>query len=345
MRSTISIRGVILFWLAAWVAVCAAAETGDGAMAPWREAVSESFQTYDVVLQPDELKPEWWAGAPSVVRDEQGVFWMACRMRSADLPRGLRGYEIRLLRSEDGISFEAVHRIRNDDVPMRGFERPALLLDPDTGQFKLYLCGPWQDGPWCILKLDDAPTPAQFDPATIRPVITARDKTYEREIRPHEYKDPVVIYAQGAYHAYVIGYLRRNERIYHFTSADGERWQPVGSHHTSIMPLAGWHDFFVRPASLLPVGAGYLFIYEGSRVAWHDPVYNICTGLGFTFDLHGVTDLTPQQPLVCSSTPSEQFATFRYSDWLWVDDEVWVYAEVATPQNYHEIRRYTLHVK
>ena len=34
---------------------------------------------------------------------------------------------------------------------------------------------------------------------------------------------------------------------------------------------------------------------EGSKTGWHDPVYNVATGLGFTFDLHRITDLTPEQ--------------------------------------------------
>ena len=35
------------------------------------------FQQYEVILQPDQNAPDWWAGAPSVVRDRNGVFWLA----------------------------------------------------------------------------------------------------------------------------------------------------------------------------------------------------------------------------------------------------------------------------
>ncbi|MBI1320352.1 MAG: hypothetical protein GC168_15600 [Candidatus Hydrogenedens sp.] len=292
------------------------------------------------VLRPDESKPEWWAGAPSVVRDEDGSFWMACRMRSADLPRGLRGYEIRILKSADGEHFEAVHHIKNTDVPIPGFERPALLRDPDTGRFKLYACGPWHEGPWSILKFDDADSPDQFVASTARPVIVPRAKDFERDLPPVEYKDPVVIHAEGAYHAYVIGYVRQNERIFHFSSPDGETWAPVGNPYEPIMPLSGWHDFFVRPASVLPIGAGYLFFYEGSKTTWHDPVYNLATGLAFTFDLHTLIDLTPDAPLAVSSTPNEHFSTFRYASCIEVGDELWVYAEVACPDETHEVRLY-----
>lgn len=297
---------------------------------------------YSVILRPDKSEPEWWAGAPSVARSADGVFWMACRMRSPEDPRGLRGYEIRILRSADGEHFETVHSIKREDVPIPGFERPALLIDPKTGQFKLYACGPWQSGPWCIIKFDDAATPAEFVANTARPVIVPRTKTYERDVPPAEYKDPFILFAEGAYHCCVIGYVRQNERIFHFRSEDGEQWTPVGNPYESMMPLSGWHDFFVRPACVLPTGAGYLFVYEGSKTTWHDPVYNIATGLGFTFDLHHVTDLTPNAPLAVSTTPSASFSTFRYSHWLRNGEEVWVYAEAACPDETNEIRLYRL---
>lgn len=309
---------------------------------PYGKMAAALAGPYSVILRPDKSEPEWWAGAPSVARGADGTFWMACRMRSPEYPRGLRGYEIRILRSEDGEHFEVAHSIKREDVPIPGFERPALIIDPKTGQFKLYACGPWQSGPWSIIKFDDAATPADFIANTAQPVIVPRAKLHERDVPPAEYKDPFIFFAEGAYHCYVIGYVRQNERIFHFRSEDGEQWTPVGNPYESMMPLSGWHDFFVRPACVLPTGAGYLFVYEGSKTTWHDPVYNIATGLAFTFDLHHVTDLTPEAPFAVSSTPSESFSTFRYSHWLRNGGEVWVYAEVACPDETNEIRLYRL---
>jgi len=305
-------------------------------------AIPTKFEDYKVILEPDEDAPEWWAGAPSVVRGPDGTFWLACRMRAADAPRGLRGYEIRILRSDDGIHFTPVHAIKREDVPIPGFERPALLIDPHTGLFKLYACGPWEGGPWHIIKFDDAEDPTQFDPKSARPVIGPQPQSYDRDIRPDGYKDPVIHYADGAYQCYVIGVMRRTERIYHFRSEDGETWAPVGSPYESIMDLEGWHDFYVRPSSVLPINAGYLFVYEGSNVKWYDPVYNIGLGLAFTFDLHHVIDLTPDSPLALSTTPSDAFSTLRYSSWLHVGNEMWVYAEAARPNQSNEIRLFRL---
>lgn len=305
-------------------------------------ALPEKFSSYEVILEPDQNQPEWWAGGPSVVRDSKGVFWLAARMRTADAPLGKRGYEIRILRSEDGARFTTVNRIRREDVPIPGFERPALLFDEATGKFKLYGCGPWKGGPWSILKFDDVANPADFRAATARPVIQPVPKTGDRDFIVEGYKDPVIVRAGGAYHAYLIGQHRGLERTYHYRSDDGDAWTPVGDAHVSMMELAGWHDFFVRPASVLALGAGYLFVYEGSHTSWHDPIYNIATGLGFTFDLEHVIDLTPSAPLLTSTTPSPQFHTWRYSSWLAVGNQIWVYAEVARPNRTNEIRLFKL---
>ena len=109
-------------------------------------------------------------------------------------------------------------------------------------------------------------------------------------------------------------------------------------------------------ASLLPtavtsaaVSPGYIWVEAESATDkreqtndWYDPVYNIATGMAFSFDLHDVIDLTPASPLIVSTTPSERFHTWRYSHWMHVDDEIWVYAEVARPNDSNEIRLFRL---
>ena len=309
------------------------------------------FESYDAVVEPDRDEAEWWVGAPSVVRDDEGTFWLAARMRMADAPLGQRGYEIRIFRSDDGICFERVHSLLREDVPLPGFERPALLRDANTRHFKLYACGRLTDG-WCIFKFDDTDRPDRFDAATARAVIEPLPREsrsasetigrYERPAPvPEGYKDPVIIHANGQYHAYVIGVMRDTERTYHFVSVDGDDWQAVGGYSRPMLNLEGWHNFAVRPASVLPLGVGYLFIYEGSDIRWPDPVYNIATGLGFTFDLDHVQNLTPDRPLLTSPTPG-RLHTWRYSHWLWVDDQLWVYAEVEKSNGAHEIRLFRL---
>ncbi|KAA3616318.1 MAG: hypothetical protein DWQ05_11305 [Calditrichaeota bacterium] len=343
MRENNSLYLVFLL-LALPVLLCAQEQKWDGPIpqiAPSLENFSAKFYDFEVVLEPDKNEAEWWAGAPTVARDKNGTFWMVCRMRSPEFPRGLRGYELRILKSKNGIDFTQVHFIHRTQIPIPGFERPALVLDPQTNKFKLYFCGPWQGGPWAIMKFDDVVDLTKIDPSTARVVIKAPARRYPRDVSVKEYKDPFIIFTDGKYHCFVIGYIRQNERIFHFESIDGEKWLPVGDINQPVMDLHNWHNFFIRPASVLPLSVGYLFVYEGSSSQWFDPVYNVGTGFGFTFDLHKITDLTRESPLALSSTPGD-FHTFRYSHWMWVDGEIWVYAEVARPNNSHEVRLYRI---
>jgi len=317
----------------------------------WAGTIPHKFEHWDVVAVPDRDEAEWWAGGPSVVRGDDGTFWMAARMRTAESPLGLRGYEVRIYRSDDGVQFEKALSIKREDVPIDGFERPALMKDPVSGKFKLYGCGPLAGG-WSIIKFDDAERPDQFVASSARPVITPLPKSgeqarhvgiYERgPYTPSGYKDPFMMYTEGQYHCFVIGSLR-TERVFHFMSDDGEEWNAVGDPSQPVMDLAGWHSFAVRPACVVPVNVGYLFVYEGASTRWPDAGYNIATGLGFTFDLHHITDLTPDNPLLVSPTPG-RLHVWRYSHWMWVGDELWVYAEVEKENGAHEIRLFRLSV-
>ncbi len=299
----------------------------------------ERFVEYRTVVEPDRDTAEWWAGAPSVCRDDAGTFWMACRMREGDSPRGRRGYEIRLLRSDDGERFEPVHGIRREDVPIPGFERPALLFDPVTGRFSLYACGPYDDGPWCVLRFDDAASPTEFVASTAQPVIAPEAPTANSRFNVVVgYKDPFILRGPDGLHCFAIGYDRA-ERTYHFRSLDGSSWEQVGG--GPALDLGGWHTFYTRPACVLPLGAGYLLVYEGSHPTWYDPVYNIATGLAWSADLRHFIDLTPDEPLLVSTTPGH-YLTWRYSHWMWAGGALLVYAEVARPNNTNEIRMWRL---
>ncbi|HNR36631.1 MAG TPA: hypothetical protein PKO36_15735 [Candidatus Hydrogenedentes bacterium] len=297
-----------------------------------RESLRRAFETYDVVLEPDRNEPEWWAGAPSVTLGADGAFWLAARMREGTSPPGERGYEVRLLRSGNGIRFEPVHAISREALGVRSVERPALVHDPHTGLFKIYLCATRAEGGWHILRLDDAADPARFDPGTARVVVEAPD-SWGTGIGPG-FKDPFVLWAEGCWHLYAIG-IDRVERVHHFTSDDGEKW--TGDPRNPIFDNGGWHNFYTRPACVLPMDAGYLFVYEGSHAQWRDPNYNIATGLAYTLDLSHVVDLTPQEPLVKSGTPGGNH-TWRYSHWLRTGGRLFIYAECARPNDTNEIR-------
>ena len=297
------------------------------------------FDRYTVIIEPDRDEAEWWAGGPSVVRGADGRFYLAARMREGDSPRGFRGYEVRLMAGDDGRRFEKVHSIKRESVNIGGFERPALVIHPDTGQFRLYLCAPMKqhDNFWGIFRLDDASDLSALDAATIRPVLepTAPRGPYGQRVG---FKDPTVFHDGQRWHMWVIGY-DSVERTYHFVSDDGDRWQADANN--PVLDAGGWHNFYTRPACVVAAAVGYFFVYEGSSHDWFDPGYNISTGLGHTLDLSRIIDLTPDAPLVRSTTPGD-YHTWRYSSWVPVGDEFFVYAEAARPNNTNETRLFVL---
>jgi len=294
--------------------------------------IAAALAHYETILEPDENIPEWWAGAPSVTRGDDGTFYLAARMREGRSPRGLRGYCVRILASPDGRHFTPIHELHRDVVGVPVFERPALARDPHTGRFKLYLCSGLERG-WTILKLEDAERPDQFDPQTVHRVLW-EDYPEDGLIYRTGHKDPFVFWDGAIWHMFTIG-TDRVERIAHHVSEDGEQWQSAGPQ--PVLENTGWHNFYTRPACVVPLRVGYLFVYEGSHLSWHDPVYNIATGLAYSPDLRTFYDLTPDAPLLQSTTPGS-CQTWRYSHWLPVENSLYVYFEAARPNNTNEIR-------
>jgi hypothetical protein len=303
------------------------------------DRLRDAFTNYETILQPDQHLPDWWAGAPSVLYDK-GKWYLAARMRDTLSPRGRRGYEIRILESQDGISFQKIHSIHRDDVGVHGFERPALLKDPETEKFKLYGCGEMKSG-WGIWKLNDVGNPREFDPKSCYPVIRP-SRTQEHTVKQGDhhstfiiqYKDPFIIRLYETWHMFVIGF-DRVERPYHYISQDGEQWSQFSSF--PILENTGWHNFYTRPACLLPLDIGYLLVYEGSNLNWRDPGYNIATGLSYTLDLINFHDLTPKKLFLASNTGTP-YKTWRYSHWLTINKEIWVYYETRNQDQTNEIR-------
>ncbi|MEM0076981.1 MAG: hypothetical protein QW768_02815 [Thermoproteota archaeon] len=291
-----------------------------------------SVSAYKTILEPDRNEPDWWAGAPSVIKDQNGKIWLAARMREGYSPRGFRGYEIRILNSNDGFKFNIVKKITREECGMKGFERPSILLDPKTGKFKLYLCGPHPNkGKWHIMKLDDVDDPKDFDPKSIKSVV---DPDNLGNLGAYGVKDPFVIFIGNEFHMFLIGGIGV-ERALHLKSADGEKWELAQPN--PILENIGWHNYYTRPACVLPLPIGYLMVYEGSHISWYDPSYNIASGLAYSLDLYNWIDLSPDKPLFTSQTPGS-YQTLRYSDFLVLEDRILFYYEAARKNNTNEIR-------
>ena len=319
------------------------------------EHLKRAMKEYKTILEPEKNEKDWWAGAPSVVLTTEGRFLLAARMREADSPRGRRGYEIRILESNDGESFSTIKKIHRDDANVSVFERPSLVQNPLTKKFLLFGCSALKSG-WGIWKMDEVEDPDQIDPSTLTPVLESKkdsdnvvpsgltnlDANHHQYVKINGYKDPFIFWEKInggidiVWHMFVIGY-DKVERPYHFVSktSRGENWELVSKQ--PILESSGWHNFFTRPACLLPLAVGYLFVYEGSNIRDFDPVYNISSGLSYTPDLKTYYDLTPKKPLFQSATPCD-YNTWRYSHWLRVKEEIYVYYESCRPNQSNEIR-------
>lgn len=294
--------------------------------------VVEALAHYVVVVHPDKLKAHWCAGSPSVLINSRNDVFMAVRMREADSQPGKRGYEIRILRSSDGIHFSPFCHFKREALGVAGFGRPALLKDPRSGKFKLYLCSRSRVG-WYIYKFADADDPAEFDPETIKPVLRT-ERIYSKHIEVLGYKDPVIFWHKDRWHMYACG-IDRIDRLHHFKSFDGELWEHVDP--LIFIDNSGWHNFSTRASCVIPLPVGFLIAYEGSHHTWNDPDNNVASGLAFSPDLIHATDLTPDYPLLQSTTPGEYF-TWRRSDWKIFRNKLYVYFEAALPYNATEIR-------
>jgi hypothetical protein len=180
-----------------------------------------------------------------------------------------------------------------------------------------------------------------LDPKTLHAVLLpevddrnfAEEKTHHSTY-PLQFKDPFIFRYGEYWHMVVIGF-DRIERTYHFMSSDGEVWEKVGN--MPILENTGWHNYFTRPACVVPMTVGFLLVYEGSNLNWWDPTYDIATGLAYSPDLLQFIDLTPKDPLLTSTTPSK-YITWRYSHWIPRGNQMFVYFEAARPNNTNEIR-------
>src|SRR5436190_19283543 len=89
----------------------------------------------ELVAAPPGAGPGYWAGAPSVVMGEDGVY-LAYRVRR---PLGAgRGYAVKVARSADGVRFETMCTLTREEFAAESLERPALVRSP-AGRWRLYV--------------------------------------------------------------------------------------------------------------------------------------------------------------------------------------------------------------
>lgn len=212
-----------------------------------------------VVAPAPAAGPGYWAGAPSVVLDDDGTYVLAYRVRN-----GHDGLDQTVVaRSPDGEAFTTVAVLDGRRFGANWMERPALVkVGPH--RWRMWVCmGSPVDDPgskrWWI-ELLEADDPAKLADAPALPGFPGDDL--------NAVKDPVVRLVDGRYHAWICCHLldipgaedRMNTA--YATSDDGLTWQ---WHGTVLSGREGeWDARGARVTTVLPDGR---VAYDGRATA------------------------------------------------------------------------------
>jgi hypothetical protein len=279
----------------------------------------------ELVVPPADPGPGSWAGAPSVLPDDEGVWWLAYRMRR---PVGQgRGYANVVARSADGVRFEPVARVTSDAFGAESLERPALVRTPE-GRWRLYVsCATPGTKHWRVELLEAA---------TVEELTGAEPRTVLPGSAAAAVKDPVVRFADGVWHLWAsvhpLDDPEATDRMTtdHAVSRDGISWTWRG---TVLAGTPGsWDARSVRISTVFLDGAGGWALYDGRASAeenWEER-----TGLARAADGRFTAD--PDGPLLASPYLP---GGMRYADAVALPDGTvrWFY-EATRPDGAHELR-------
>lgn len=284
-----------------------------------------------------------WVGAPSVTYDAGLDRYFLCyRIRE---PRPVRGGELRIAESSDGVTFKDIWSCTKEQLDSASIERAALVQTPEGG-YRLYLSyvDP-SDSRWRI-DLLEAETPADFNTAHRRGVLTAEQADAEGV------KDPWVVIVGGLYYM-TVSYAPRpsgaaSTEAMHGTqdvfntgiaksstglaiSSDGIAFEWKGE--LFAPSESGWDSYACRIGSLLYIPPVFTAFYDGSDTV--EDNYEERVGLAVSTDLSHFHRISVDGPALVSPFSS---GSLRYLDALHVKDEILYYYEYARPDGSHELR-------
>jgi hypothetical protein len=280
----------------------------------------------ELVVAPDDPGPGSWVGAPSALRDDDGIWWLAYRMRRP-IGEG-RGYANVVARSVDGVRFEPVVHLWSADFGAESLERPALVRTPE-GRWRLYVsCATPGTKHWRVA-LVEAATVGGLDRAVPVTVLPGSETA--------AVKDPVLRLVDGEWHLWAsvhpLDDPDATDRMTtdHFVSPDGISWTRRG---TVLAGTPGtWDARGVRISTVFlgADGDGWA-LYDGRATAeenWEER-----TGLARARGGRFTAD--PDGPLLASPHPP---GGLRYADAVGLPDGAvrWFY-EATRPDGAHELR-------
>ncbi len=298
----------------------------------------------DVIRDPLSNEDGYWVGAPGATFEpETEDFYLTYRIRR---PRGVvpdRGAEIRIAKSKDGIHFDDIWSGTKDQLSTTSIERCALLKHDSKWILYISYVDP-VDQRWRT-DLVRADSPEKFKLADVEPVLTAGD------IDAEGVKDPFILQVDGVYHMYLSYAIRVGDasasemhstsdayntgRILSATglatSDNALSWSWQGG---VFMPSeSGWDCYAARIGTVWKEGDQWLALYDGSADVSEN--YEERCGLATSDDLRTWHRVTVDGPLM---QPPHGKAALRYFDVLKVEDQQFIYYELALPDGSHDLR-------
>ncbi len=278
-----------------------------------------------VVVEPPGRGPGYWAGGPSAVLAEDGIY-LAYRLRR---PVGAgRGYAVVVARSAGGQDVTPLLTIRREEMGAESLERPALVRTPG-GRWRLYLsCATPGTKHWRVEVLEAA-HPAEFDTGRSQVVLPGDPKT--------GVKDPVIIYRDGTWRLWASCHPladpgEADQMVSDYaTSHDGLEWT---WHGTALAGRPGrWDARGARVSAVCYAGPAIVAYYDGRATAGEN--YEERTGIA-----------TGTEPAALTALGAAPFAEsphgghcLRYVTILELPGGGHrLYYEMARPDGAHELR-------
>jgi hypothetical protein len=277
-----------------------------------------------VVIAPPGAGRGYWAGAPSAVLGDDGIY-LGYRLRR---PIGAgRGYAVAIARSADGVHFETLTTIGREEVGAESLERPVLVR-ADSGRWRLYLsCATPGTKHWRV-ELLEAQTPAEFDASRRVVVLPGDAKT--------GVKDPV-IRLNGTWQMWACCHpladpADADQMVTDYaTSSDGLEWT---WHGTALSGRPGyWDSRGTRISAVWQDGDSVVAFYDGRASAAEN--YEERTGIAIGTE--------PESLVALGAHPAAESPYagrgLRYLDILELPGGGRrIYYEMARPDGSHELR-------
>jgi hypothetical protein len=293
--------------------------------AGWPASLLPRLEESSVVITPPGTGPGYWAGAPSAVLTEEGIY-LAYRLRRP-LGNG-RGYAVAVARSADGVRFATVATIRREWMQAESLERPCLVHTP-AGRWRLYLsCATPGTKHWRV-ELLEASDPSRFDVRERLLVLPGDAKT--------GVKDPVIRHRGGGWHLWTSCHpladpAEADQMVTEYaTSDDGLDWI---WHGTALSGRSGlWDARGARVSAVCYAGATIAAFYDGRASAVEN--FEERTGIA--------TGTEPAALAAIGSTAAAESPYagrgLRYLDILPLSDgRHRLYYEMTRPDGAHELR-------